>query len=303
MEDLRKFFEIFNAVLFNGVLTGYERDLHWYERTIQGGELGYCRLLLPGYEMDPRFRLEYPLGSIWIKKGSTQRDPTAKIEEYLETLVHEMLHALFFIYACSCKNGCAEKLYDAVYRRWKGHCASWQAAAYAIERASKLLPLLSYSSVAREVSGWKAFERRSIRHLGNLALWHLFSLFSAGKSKIANWMIAKRHSQVGENGLLGMNLWLGRTDGFAFDIQQNCGASIPAESELDRLGLSLKYIKTALAEFNTRQALRQKTETRKQQLRLANRCLRDWWIVDKDVEVTEECGSVDADKDDGDDTA
>jgi hypothetical protein len=115
-------------------------------------------------------------------------------------------------------------------------------------------------------------------------------------------MIAKPHSQVGTNGLLGMNLWLGRTDIFAFDIQ-NCGASIPAESELDRLGLSLERIETALAVFNTRQAIRQKKETKKQQLRLANRCLRDWSIVDKDVEVMEECGSVDADKGDGDDTA
>ena len=170
MEDLRKFFVIFNAVLFNGVLTGYERDLHWYERRIAGGELGYCRLMLPGSELDPRFKLEYPLGPIWILKSGTLRDPTAKIEDYLETLVHEMLHALFFIYACSCKSGCAEKLHDAVYRRWKGHCASWQAAAYAIERASKLLPMLSYISVAREVSGLKALERRSTRHLGNLAL-------------------------------------------------------------------------------------------------------------------------------------
>jgi hypothetical protein len=169
IEDLRKFFEIFNAVLFNGVLTGYERELHWYERTIGGSELGYCRLLFPGKETDPRFRLEYPLGPIWIMKGGTQRDPTTKIEKYLEILVHEMLHALFVIYACSCKNRCAEKLYDAFYN-WKGHGASWQAAAYAIERASKLLPMLSYASFARKVSGWKAFERRSTRHLGNLAL-------------------------------------------------------------------------------------------------------------------------------------
>ena len=116
-------------------------------------------------------------------------------------------------------------------------------------------------------------------------------------------MIAEPYSQIGTHGLLGLNLVLHRTHSFAHDIQQNCGASIPAKSELDRLGLSLKYIKTSLVEFNTRQALRQKKETRKQQLRLANRCLRDCWVVDKDVEVMEECGSVDADKDDGDDTA
>ncbi len=86
--------------------------------------------------MDPRFRREYPLGPIWIKR-STQQDPTAKIEYYLGTLAHEMLHALFVIYACSYKNRCDEKLHDAFYN-WRGHCASWQAAVYAIERASKL---------------------------------------------------------------------------------------------------------------------------------------------------------------------
>jgi hypothetical protein len=163
MEDLRKFFDIFNAVLLNGVLTGYERDLHWYGREhLDGGEGGYCQLLFPGNEMDPRFKREYPLAPIWILKSGTQRDPVTKIEEYLETLAHEMLHALFIIYACNCKNGCAEKLHDAYYH-WRGHCASWQATPYAIQRASKLHPMLIYSSVAREVCGWKLFERHSTR--------------------------------------------------------------------------------------------------------------------------------------------
>jgi hypothetical protein len=87
------------------------------------------------------------------------------------------------------------------------------------------------------------------------------------------------------------------------DILHGCGASIPAESELDRLGLNLEQIKDYLAEHNAAQAVEDKKETRKQQLRMANRCLRDWWIADKDVEVMEECGSVDAEKDDDGDTA
>jgi hypothetical protein len=102
-----------------------------------------------------------------MMKRMTQRDPalripTSRIEQYLDTLAHEMLHALFGIYACSCKNGCAEKAHDAYYV-WRGHYASWQAAAYAIERASKLYPMLIYSSVAWELSGWKYFERRMTR--------------------------------------------------------------------------------------------------------------------------------------------
>lgn len=289
--------------MFNGVLTGYERDLNWYGRTnLGGGEAAYCQLLFAGNVMDPRFRRDHPLGPIWIMKRGTQRDPATKIEDYLESLAHEMLHALFVIYACNCKNGCAEKLHDAYYH-WRGHCASWQAAAYAIQRASKLHPMLIYSSVrGRSVAGsfWRDV---APVYLGNLALWHLCSVFSAGKSKITNWMIVELDSQARKNGLLGLNLSLHRTSSFAFDIQSGCGASIPAESELNRLGLNLEYIKFYLATQNTEKAVADKKETRKQQLRMANQCLRDWWVADTDVEVVEECGSVDADRDDGDDTA
>ena len=64
MEDLRKFFDIYNAVFFNGVLTGYDRDLHWYEREHLGGEAAYCDPRFVGRELDPRFRIEHPLGPI-----------------------------------------------------------------------------------------------------------------------------------------------------------------------------------------------------------------------------------------------
>jgi hypothetical protein len=67
--------------------------------------------------------------------------------------------------------------------------------------------------------------------------------------------------------------------------------------------LNLADIKAHLAMLNTRKTVEQKKETRKQQLRMANRCLRDWWVADTDVEVMEECGSVDADRDDSDDSA
>lgn len=135
----------------------------------------------------------------------------------------------------------------------------------------------------------------------NLALWHLCSLF--GLESSTNWMIAQYNIHAPKIGIPNLNLNLGRSISFAYDIVYGRGASIPAESELDRLGLNLADIKAHLAMHNTRKTVEQKKETRKQQLRMANRCLRDWWVADTDVEVMEDCGSVDADRDDSDDSA
>ena len=135
MEDLRKFFDIFNAILFNGILTGYEGHLHWYRRPHYGSEAAYCQYFFVGKERDPRYRLQQPLGPIWIQKRM-EAYPLKKIGNYLNLLAHEMLHAVFIIYACSCSNGCYERHCEAI--DWTGHCASWQAAGYAIEKATKV---------------------------------------------------------------------------------------------------------------------------------------------------------------------
>ncbi|PMD45413.1 hypothetical protein L207DRAFT_578331 [Hyaloscypha variabilis F] len=81
MEDLRKFFNIFNSVLFNGVLTGYDGRLHWYERAHDDiDECGYAMELRMGKEqLDSRFPIQHPLTPIWIRKNTKQRWPTAKI--------------------------------------------------------------------------------------------------------------------------------------------------------------------------------------------------------------------------------
>jgi hypothetical protein len=113
-------------------------------------------------------------------------------------------------------------------------------------------------------------------------------------------MIAQYDIHAPKNRIPNLNLNLDRTVSFALDIVHGYGASLPAQSELDRLGVKLANIKAGLAMYNTRKAVKQKTETRKQQLRMANRCLRDWWAADTDVEVMEECGSRDGDSDDSD---
>lgn len=139
IEDLRKFYDIFNAVIFNGVLPSSSHKLHWYERTHkQGTEGAYCEFNQPGEELDTRFKIEQPFSRIWMKPAQYCQQ-TDRISWYLNVLAHEMLHSLFAIYACRCSFACSEK-HRAALHDWLGHCASWQAAAYAIEQAIEYNP-------------------------------------------------------------------------------------------------------------------------------------------------------------------
>jgi hypothetical protein len=147
-EDLRKFFDIFNDVYFNGVLAGHCK-LEWYESTVggnRGSALAVCEPYLPGntvnenYVLDPRFKPEKPWAQIGMRKASNSLaiyNPTAKLEQYHNCLVHEMLHAVFVVYACNCKNGCSKK-FDDVMVAHGGHDDSFLAAANAIEKAEKV---------------------------------------------------------------------------------------------------------------------------------------------------------------------
>ena len=139
MHDLRKAFNTFNEILFNGVLTGHCEELRWYDRRHLGTEAGYCQHYLVGEELDPRYKIEKPRASIYILK-IYGKSPMRKVEDYLDFLVHEMVHALFATYACNCKKGCAEKLQRHL-GPWGGPCALFQAAAHAIEQVTALNPI------------------------------------------------------------------------------------------------------------------------------------------------------------------
>lgn len=66
-EDLKRFFDIYNDVFFNGVLTGY-CTLLFFKKPRQGCEnvAAYCGIELPGRETNPRFRIEGPKAYITI---------------------------------------------------------------------------------------------------------------------------------------------------------------------------------------------------------------------------------------------
>lgn len=140
--DLEKFFTIFNDVYFNGVLTGYcQIDLLsvWSLRGRFGTRppLGFCQPIRPGNETDPRFKFEILSVHIVVSDHWKQKPATERIQSYLWILLHEMIHAIFFIFKCGCDYGCSQKTLGG-YRdvRLPGyHNIRWQAVAYAIEEA------------------------------------------------------------------------------------------------------------------------------------------------------------------------
>ncbi|KAN0090521.1 hypothetical protein V8E51_019100 [Hyaloscypha variabilis] len=139
LRDMRKYFEIFNDVLYNGVLTGhYQVEIlgdEWALQRLGFVTLGYCELEDPEWQCDPRFELEKAFVRIVIcgQESEKDRPATEKIQQYLETLVHEMLHAVFKLFTCQRNDGCSEKALEGSHNLW------WQAAAKAVEEASLVM--------------------------------------------------------------------------------------------------------------------------------------------------------------------
>jgi hypothetical protein len=142
LANLHKFFDIFNDVYFNGVLTGHCK-LEWFDSTARGIRKvawAICDEQLPRRVRDPRFKFEKPWAPIGIKKVDGRYNKAGlpyKLQRYLNCLAHEMLHAVFVVYACGCNNGCRQKA-DVAWGIHGGHDDSFLSAAYAIEKVEKV---------------------------------------------------------------------------------------------------------------------------------------------------------------------
>jgi hypothetical protein len=139
LEDLNKFFGLFDDAYFGGLLKGYCRA-EWIEefetkrrfaRDYECDWDGLCYPYYPGEGRDPRFNIEKPLIVITIRRYPIQ-DCFCSIQNYLVVLLHEMVHAIFDIYTCRCDKGCKQQ-----HARvgGGGHWVEWQTAARKIEFA------------------------------------------------------------------------------------------------------------------------------------------------------------------------
>lgn len=136
IEDFQKFFDIFNAVIYNGALTGHcklqllgESD-HSHRGVL---DLGYCAIDFPGWERDPRFRTGKRVARISIQEqtiGDSDHTVPAIIQS-INILHHLMLHAMFELYTCYC-SGCQNNLRSAYL--YNGHHLEWLDVANTIEQ-------------------------------------------------------------------------------------------------------------------------------------------------------------------------
>ena len=127
-------------MFFGGLLSSCKLQLTEPRPADYGKVDGFCDLVGPGMETVRRFQIESTTPIICISKpgddpATIAKGPFVIMQELLNTLLHEQLHAIFGLHTCSCDNGCREKInYGMVY-----HVVEWLAAALAIERAATKL--------------------------------------------------------------------------------------------------------------------------------------------------------------------
>ncbi|KAE9375786.1 hypothetical protein N431DRAFT_454394 [Stipitochalara longipes BDJ] len=254
--DLWVFFDIFNDVFFNGVLSGHCTMAFFEPRRSYIGTAAFCDTQHPNIVHDPRYRIERPRCHLAIKKQNKSSyknfSPEVRIRGYQSSLLHEMLHAVFAIYTCFC-DGCDEKNRSYVLQG-NGHSEPWLAAAHAIEQADKVV-----------------FEDHEEED-------------ECGDECI------EKHAILG----LSLELDLHKNMAVASTVQE--GANLPPDADLRRLGIDFMEVWEALQDKRKEEAENHRKEQRKRQLRKSNHCLRDHWIVDSDAvfneDANEDCVKV-----------
>ncbi|PMD38387.1 hypothetical protein L207DRAFT_585289 [Hyaloscypha variabilis F] len=132
---LKDYWDMFNELFFSNALTPtrshwrlIERDDLLWNGVRRHGETDDCRLDFELYDDPELFRREVD-AVIFIYKD-LQGHPMERLRIYIQTLLHEMIHAFIQIYACFCSR-CKTKYEDQEGKT--GHGQAWQSIAYEIE--------------------------------------------------------------------------------------------------------------------------------------------------------------------------
>jgi hypothetical protein len=156
-EAMGRYYECFNDIFFCGSLEGlcvvrFYREVEQSGHGAGGfGDLGLAITPVTGRT----HRKEIPDGYAALIKIKDQANNSpllseeARLQCYLSTLLHEMLHVYFGVYECLCGEECRRRHADEI--GMNGHGKSWQFAALALEEAT--LPLLGESlDLSRRIS-------------------------------------------------------------------------------------------------------------------------------------------------------
>lgn len=133
LEDLRRFFEIFNDIFFNGVLLGY-CTVGIYSDSHRDREEAYCSNTFRGTwsnGRDPRYLKERDEFQLMFKIRPASKTPWREFLYVLGILLHEMAHAFLSLYGCQCGHGCFEDW--TIEDEFFGHGPFWQRITRAME--------------------------------------------------------------------------------------------------------------------------------------------------------------------------
>ena len=258
-DNLKTFFDIFNDVLFNGVLTGY-CTVSFYNpwRLMWFANVGaYCRTGYTSQEQHQRFKIERPSRNInvveraHIDRGK-ERSAVYRISVYQDRLVHQMLHAVFQVYTCYC-SGCSEK--NRNYVLAGSHNEPWLAAAHAIEQADKIVLPDDHDDDDGNNDEDGEDNKNDEQKRG-----------------------IKLRTIPG--------LDLEKNKAVVFSVHN--GAKMPPEPELRRLGVDFMKVWGSMKARRKLEAQKHREEQQQRQLMKANQCLRDYWTVESDAEFYEE---------------
>jgi hypothetical protein len=165
VELLYEFLKVFDRLFFFGALTRFcFLEVVPHEEGVLGEAFG-ARSEYYGHEK-VRKPFQVKIEIINRTDDSEVQEPRERLLAYVETLLHECIHAMFIVYVCLAKQDCQERKWEALGD--SGHLTAWQDAALVVECASvHLYP--RRLSLNREHSYWEEIAQ-SGRHINDSQL-------------------------------------------------------------------------------------------------------------------------------------
>ncbi|TEY47579.1 hypothetical protein BOTCAL_0304g00140 [Botryotinia calthae] len=134
---LNLYFSYFNAMIFGGALNTMRCTMKLEEPNEEQKAKNVLGTTVDkrGEKTTTRHNVRCYI-SVFVRSPPPKNEQESKIllENYLGTMLHEMVHAFFSIYVCKCNFRCKGKVLEFEESGMTGHGMQWQRAAMSIER-------------------------------------------------------------------------------------------------------------------------------------------------------------------------
>ncbi|KAM0128037.1 hypothetical protein ACHAP3_008477 [Botrytis cinerea] len=134
---LNLYFSYFNAMIFGGALNTMRCTMKLEEPNEEQKVKNVLGTTVDkrGEKTTTRHNVRCYI-SVFVRSPPPKNEQESKVllENYLGTMLHEMVHAFFSIYVCKCNFSCKRKVLEFEESGMTGHGMQWQRAAMSIER-------------------------------------------------------------------------------------------------------------------------------------------------------------------------